>query len=453
MKQVEASAKTREEAIKNALEDLGVEMYEVDKIEVLDEGSKGLFGFGARPVKVRLLVENIPDEPQRPDKSDERPQRNNRGRGNRNQDRESRSERPERSENREGRGRGRGGRNTEDKPKEAATNDAPSESNEEGKGRRNGRGESRPQRERCEADSNRTEQDGTKRRGQGRIQRNRVRPDQVREEKDETSSSDEVQRSRGDRGRNRGDRKRTRPPESDTQNDVVESAAPVEPQPDGIAADAIEPISDTQGNEAAALMEEIISHMGIEAKAAFARSEDGSARLNVSSEDSAILIGRKGRNLSAMQYLINRMISRGDTNESSERLVVDVEGYVDRRRESLQDMARSMAERAKESQRNMRLKPLSPQERRIIHLTLQEDEDIRTFSLGESLYRSVVISPKGAAQPERGRSSRGGRGGRRRGGRGRSSQERQGQNQGNSDGNSGNGNGNDQDVDVGAFGD
>ena len=79
----------------------------------------------------------------------------------------------------------------------------------------------------------------------------------------------------------------------------------------------------------------------------FLRMEDGSSRLNVTSEDSAILIGRKGRNLSAMQYLINRIISRNDTAENTERLVVDVEGYVDRRRASLKDMARTFAERAK----------------------------------------------------------------------------------------------------------
>jgi spoIIIJ-associated protein len=185
--------------------------------------------------------------------------------------------------------------------------------------------------------------------------------------------------------------------------------------------DTTAPITDEQGVEAATLLEEIIAKMGIAGTAAFVRSEDGSARINVSSEDSAILIGRKGRNLSAMQYLINRMISRGDTNENTERIVVDVEGYVDRRRESLEELARTMATRAKETQRNMRLKPLSPQERRIIHLTLQGDEEIRTFSLGESLFRSVVISPKNAVRPERApRSSRGNRGGRRRGGRGRS---------------------------------
>ena len=61
MRKVEGSARTREEAIKNALDELGVEMYEVDNIEVIDEGSKGIFGLGARPVRVRVIVENLPE--------------------------------------------------------------------------------------------------------------------------------------------------------------------------------------------------------------------------------------------------------------------------------------------------------------------------------------------------------------------------------------------------------
>lgn len=442
MKQVEASAKTREEAIQNALKDLGVEMYEVDKIEVLDEGSKGLFGFGARPVKVRLIVENMPDEPQR----EERPRRsNNRGRGGeRGQGRDSREGRGERKERSGGRNGGRG---------ERKERSGGAEARGERNGEREERGRGRGDKSRNER-SNRNRNDRSEEPNEAATA-NESGNEAPSESRNRKSNDKEVSPSRGARNRNR---KRDDRPEGEARQERSErpkrkerpeaeaATAPAEGDEapvDGIAADAIEPISDAQGNEAAALLEEIISNMGIEAKAVFTRSEDGSARLNVSSEDSAILIGRKGRNLSAMQYLINRMISRGDTNESSERLVVDVEGYVDRRRETLQDMARSMAEKAKESNRNMRLKPLSPQERRIVHLTLQEDEDIRTFSLGESLYRSVVISPKGAAQPERNR-SRGGRGGRgrRRGGRDRNQDQRSGRNRPA-----------EQDVDAGTFGD
>ena len=428
MKAVEASAKTREEAIQNALKELGVEMYEVDKIEVIDEGSKGLFGLGARPVRVRLVVESLHDEPQR-DTARESEGRNRRG-GNRSRgggrDRE-RSERPERSESRD---------RTEPRERAEAGERAEGEATQE----RNGRGEGRNGR------GSRAEREGGERpprennRGRGR-DRDGGKPRNNRGDKPaEASANREGQRGRTERPERPERKKRPQQPRSERpapSSDAVPDDASSDEQ---AMVDTTAPITDEQGNEAAAVLEEIIAKMGIEGKTSFVRPEDGSARINVSSEDSAILIGRKGRNLSAMQYLINRMLSRGDTNENTERVVVDVEGYVDRRRESLQEMALSMATMAKETQRNMRLKPLSPQERRIIHLALQDDEEIRTFSLGDSLFRSVVISPKNAVRPERPRSGRGSRGGRRRGGRGRSGGDQTPRSES-------------QDIDVGAFGD
>ncbi len=133
--------------------------------------------------------------------------------------------------------------------------------------------------------------------------------------------------------------------------------------------------------------------MGIESKVQPVESVQGGLTLSVESPDSALLIGRKGRNLTAMQYLINRIFNRQDEWQQTERIIVDVEGYLDRRRDTLEDMALRMAERAKASGRRVRVKPLSPQERRIVHLALHDDPDVRTFSVGESNYRSVIIAP------------------------------------------------------------
>lgn len=444
MKAVEASAKTREEAIQTALKQLGVEMYEVDKIEIVDEGSKGILGFGARPVRVRLIVENMPDEPQRPAAQErgrreggrgesgrgDRPERGERNRGERGE----RSERGnrERTENREGRESQGGTRPPRaEKPAGERGNREAREGNRGDKGNREGNRDGNREggrgRGRDGQQQPRAERDGQQQPRGDRENRNRGE----RGERGEKSAEGGNRRGDRDGQRTRPERKNNRPERSERPERRERPVAAVEEgdvtaeelaqAQDVAAVDTTAPITDEQGLEAATTLQEIIEKMGIAGTASFVRSEDGGARINVSSEDSAILIGRKGKNLSAMQYLINRMISRTDTNENTERIVVDVEGYVDRRRESLEELARSMATRAKETQRNMRLKPLSPQERRIIHLTLQGDEDIRTFSLGDSLFRSVVISPKGAVRPERApRPSRGSRGGRRRGGRGRS---------------------------------
>lgn len=188
-----------------------------------------------------------------------------------------------------------------------------------------------------------------------------------------------------------------------------------------------------RGNDAGALLQEIIHRMGIEAEVTTEHLDNGTVRLNVESPDSAILIGRKGKTLASLQYLINRMVSTGDDPDNVERIIVDIEGYLTRRRESLEELAHRLAQRAKETNKRVRMKPLDPQERRIIHVALQDDPDVQTFSVGNAQVRSVVIEPKGyqgsdevEAAPERGardrgerpergerRSSRGRRGGRR----------------------------------------
>ena len=196
-----------------------------------------------------------------------------------------------------------------------------------------------------------------------------------------------------------------------------------------VAAEGLsEGLPEGRGSEATALLKEVIGLMGMEATVTSQRIEDEGLRLNIESPDSAILIGRKGRNLNAMQYLINRMVPSGDGLEDPERIIVDVEGYLGRRRASLEEMARSMARRAKETRRHIRVKPLNPQERRIIHLALEDDPDIRTFSLGDSLYRSVVIAPKDAIERDSypARPQRSGPGRRYRGSRGYSGPRRSG---------------------------
>lgn len=411
MRKVEAHAKTREEAIQNALKQLGVEMYEVDHIEILDEGSGGFLGFGARPVRVRLTVENLPDEPA-PSTQRAEPRREERG--------------PSREQNRDqNRGRGRDqGRGRGDRPERGRQGGERRPDTRPPQGEAKTQGEARTQ-------EPKKEQQGRPQRpprpqGAQRPERAPDRKPTERREGPREARRDERRPERPARGPRTPDthkrapepakRETPRPSEEDDFEEIIEADNGVEVT--AAEEEAVTAITDEQGQEAAALLQEMISKMGIESKAIFDRPENGGARVSVESEDGAILIGRKGRNLSAMQYLINRMISRADQAENTERLVVDVEGYVDRRRETLEDIALSLAKRAKETGRNMRLKPLSPQERRIIHVTLQNDPEVRTYSLGSSLFRSVIISPK-EGQPERQRPQRpANRSGRPRYGRG-----------------------------------
>lgn len=105
-----------------------------------------------------------------------------------------------------------------------------------------------------------------------------------------------------------------------------------------------------------------------------------------------ILIGRRGETLDALQYLINLSVNKNQ--EVRKKIIIDIEGYRNRREETLQKLALKLADKAKQRGRNVVLEPMSSQERRIIHTALQGREDIYTFSEGEEPYRKIVISPK-----------------------------------------------------------
>ena len=114
--------------------------------------------------------------------------------------------------------------------------------------------------------------------------------------------------------------------------------------------------------------------------------------LDLVGKDLGILIGRRGETLDALQYLTNLTVSRHF--EDRNKFILDVEGYRAKREETLERLAKKLAERVKESGKNMSLEPMSPYERRIIHTVLQSDDHVRTFSEGEEPYRKVVIAKK-----------------------------------------------------------
>jgi spoIIIJ-associated protein len=125
-----------------------------------------------------------------------------------------------------------------------------------------------------------------------------------------------------------------------------------------------------------------------------------SAVLDIEGEDLGLLIGRRGSTLSALQYLVNLIV----THKTGSRVLVtvDVEHYHRRREETLRNLAGRMADRVRRSRRPMTLEPMPANERRIIHIALSEDSSVVTGSVGEGDERKVVIRPRGGGQGERG---------------------------------------------------
>lgn len=121
-----------------------------------------------------------------------------------------------------------------------------------------------------------------------------------------------------------------------------------------------------------------------------------SAVLDIEGDDVALLIGRRGTTLAALQYLVNLMANH--QSESEVLFTIDVERYRRRREESLTGLARRMADRVKQTGRAITLEPMPPAERRIVHMALADYSGIATRSIGEGETRKVVIQPRRSAR-------------------------------------------------------
>lgn len=149
--------------------------------------------------------------------------------------------------------------------------------------------------------------------------------------------------------------------------------------------------SDLKKEKALNFVKDITKHMGITAEISL-KAEAENIFINIESPDIGIIIGRRGETLDAMQYLTGLAVNK-DTS-SWTRVILDASGYRQRREEALRDLAQKKAERVKHTRRKVSLEPMNPQERRIIHTTLQDDPWVTTFSEGEEPYRRVVIALK-----------------------------------------------------------
>lgn len=120
--------------------------------------------------------------------------------------------------------------------------------------------------------------------------------------------------------------------------------------------------------------------------------DEGELILDITGNDLAVLIGRHGKTLDALQFLVSAITVR--TIGYRYPVVVDVEGYKGRQRQKLESIARSSANRAVTQNRSIKLRPMTPYERRIVHIALRDDNRVETASEGEGSTRHVVILPR-----------------------------------------------------------
>jgi spoIIIJ-associated protein len=145
-----------------------------------------------------------------------------------------------------------------------------------------------------------------------------------------------------------------------------------------------------------AFVTELIERMGYSGKVSILFREEFKIGLKIDSEHSSILIGKKGKNLDAIQLLAN--IYAGRQGHEEIRIILYSENYRIRREESLVRLAYTVADRVRESRSSILLEPMNPFDRRLIHTTLNDISDVETKSEGEGLYKQVRVYFRGARQ-------------------------------------------------------
>ncbi len=152
-------------------------------------------------------------------------------------------------------------------------------------------------------------------------------------------------------------------------------------------------VDDAVVDEAKEFLAKIFKAMKIEVvMEKFVNKKDGCIILKLHGDDMGILIGKHGQTLDSLQYLTNLVANKNTENRV--HIVIDVENYRERRAETLNRLAKRLADKVKKSGERIVLEPMNPHERKIIHTALQNDNKITTLSEGSEPYRKVVIELK-----------------------------------------------------------
>lgn len=183
--------------------------------------------------------------------------------------------------------------------------------------------------------------------------------------------------------------------EEPVEEETEETVAEVESQ-DATEGDELvvtDEMLDNIADTAIAALQDILQYFNVgEVTIDEYEGDEGELILDISGDDMAVLIGRHGKTLDALQFIVSMITVR--TIGFRYPVVVDVEGYKNRQRQKLESIAHSSANRAASQHRKVGLRPMTPYERRIIHIALRDDNRVDTVSEGEGSARHVVVVPR-----------------------------------------------------------
>lgn len=148
--------------------------------------------------------------------------------------------------------------------------------------------------------------------------------------------------------------------------------------------------------QAKAVLEGILERMDLKYPVSVQETEDA-IRLDIQGDGGGLLIGKRGQNLDALQYIVNKAAYK--TGNGKKVIIVDTETYRQRREESLVSLAERLGEKVRKTQKPLTVSHMNAHDRRIIHLALQNDAQLTTKSRGEGEYRKIIIMPARSRPP------------------------------------------------------
>lgn len=149
-----------------------------------------------------------------------------------------------------------------------------------------------------------------------------------------------------------------------------------------------ENLNEVESHPALDFLKETTEKMGLTLDIT-AKTGDNSVYVDIKGKDSGTVIGKRGQTLDAIQYLTSLVVNK--ENEKYVRVVVDAENYRAKREKTLEQLANRLAEKVVRTKKSVRLEPMNPYERKVIHATLQSNPNVTTKSEGEEPYRRVII--------------------------------------------------------------
>lgn len=149
-------------------------------------------------------------------------------------------------------------------------------------------------------------------------------------------------------------------------------------------------VEDATIKECETFLQNVLQAMHMEVELCSKVDEEGALSIEMKGDNMGILIGKRGQTLDSLQYLTNRVANKMQSGYV--RVKLDTEDYRERRKETLENLARNIAHKVKRTRKPVTLEPMNPYERRIIHSALQGDKNVTTHSEGEEPYRRVVVT-------------------------------------------------------------